>query len=87
MAGSIYGKIKSGIHRIAKWRSYDSEKFWTLEKRIRQDKKACGVQCDMSRSNQFNIMVSLLFEGAITFDDLEEFSDDLKNGIKSLVER
>ena len=32
-------------------------------------------------------MVSLLFEGAITFDDLEEFSDDLKNGIKSLVER
>lgn len=23
-----------------------SEKFWTLEKRIRQDKKDCGVQCD-----------------------------------------
>ena len=30
-----------------------SEKFWTLEKRIKEDKKDCGVQCEMSRSNQF----------------------------------
>ena len=29
-----------------------SYKFWALEKRI-QDKKDCGVQCEMSRSNQF----------------------------------
>lgn len=55
-----------------------SDKFWTLEKRIRQDKKDCGVQCEMSRSNQFYNMLSLLNEGAITLDDLEEFSDDLK---------
>jgi hypothetical protein len=66
---------------------YASEKFWMLEKRIGQDKKACGVKCDMSRSNQFNIMISLLLEGAITLDDLEEFSDDLKSRIKSFVER
>lgn len=55
-----------------------SDKFWELEKRIREDKKDCGVQCKMSRSNQFYIMSSLLNEGAITFDDLEDFSDDLK---------
>lgn len=55
-----------------------SYKFWALEKRIRQDKKDCGVQCEMSRSNQFYNMLSLLNEGAITLDDLEEFSDDLK---------
>ena len=30
-----------------------SEKFWALEKRIKADKKDCGVQCEMSRSNQF----------------------------------
>lgn len=42
-----------------------SEKFWTLEKRIKEDKKDCGVQCEMSRSNQFYIMLSLLNEGAI----------------------
>ena len=26
-----------------------SEKFWELEKRIKEDKKDCGVQCEMSR--------------------------------------
>lgn len=49
-----------------------SDKFWKLEKRIREDKKDCGVQCEMSRSNQFYIMLSLLNEGAITFDDLKD---------------
>ena len=49
-----------------------SDKFW----------KDCGVQCEMSRSNQFYIMLSLLNEGAITFDDLEDFSDDLKDTMK-----
>lgn len=33
----------------------------------------------MSRSNQFYIMLSLLNEGAITMEDLEEFSDELKD--------
>ena len=59
-----------------------SDKFWKLEKRIREDKKDCGVQCEMSRSNQYYIMLSLLNEGAITFDDLEDFSDDLKDTMK-----
>ena len=59
-----------------------SDKFWTLEKRIRKDKKDCGVQCEMSRSNQFYIMLSLLKEGAITSDDLDDFSDDLKDTVK-----
>lgn len=55
-----------------------SDKFWKLEKRIKEDKKDCGVQCEMSRSNQ---LMSLLNEGAITMDDLEDFSDDLKDTI------
>lgn len=56
-----------------------SDKFWKLEKRIREDKKDCGVQCEMSRSKQFYIVLSLLNEGVITFDDLEDFSDGLKH--------
>lgn len=58
-----------------------AEKFWKLEKRINEDKKDCGVQCEMSRSKQIFIMLELLNEGAITIDDLEEFSDDLKETI------
>ena len=62
-----------------------SEKFWALEKRIKADKKDCGVQCEMSRSNQFYIMLSLLNEGAITMEDLEDFSDDLKEIMQHFV--
>lgn len=36
----------------------------------------------MSRSTQFYVMASLLREGAITFDDLEDFSDDLKETMR-----
>ena len=64
-----------------------SEKFWKLDKRIKEDKKDCGVQCEMSRSNQFYIMLELLNEGAISMDDLDEFSDDLKETIKHFADR
>ena len=64
-----------------------SEKFWKLEKRIKEDKKDCGVQCEMNRSNQFYIMLELLNEGAITIDDLEDFSDDLKETMKHFFYR
>lgn len=64
-----------------------SDKFWALENKIREDKKDCGVQCEMSRSNQFYIMLSLLNEGAITMDDLNDFSDDLKDTLKHFYGR
>ncbi len=64
-----------------------SDKFWELEKRIRRDKKACGVQCEIKRSNQFYILMSLLDEGAIMMDDLNDFSDDLKETIGHFVKR
>ena len=56
-----------------------SEKFWALEERIRNDKKDTCVQLRMSRSNCIYNIVSLLNEGAITMEDLEEFSDELKD--------
>ena len=41
----------------------------------------------MSRSNQFHIIMSLLDEGAITLEDLDDFSDDLKDTIKFFADR
>ena len=64
-----------------------SDKFWELEKRIRNDKKDCGVRCEMRRSNQFFIILSLLNEGAITFEDLEDFSEDLQDTLKHFAVR
>lgn len=58
-----------------------SDKFWRLEKRIRQDKKDAGVQLELSRSNLIFNLIALIKEGAISFDDLKEFSDELRETI------
>lgn len=79
---SYMGKLNKEYVALLTGEGIASDKFWKLEKRIREDKKDCGVQCEMSRSNQFHIMLSLLNEGATTFDDLQDFSDDLKDTMK-----
>lgn len=64
-----------------------SDKFWRLEKRIKEDRKKTGVQIRMSRSNLIYNIISLVNEGAIRFDDLEEFSDELKETVSAFVEK
>ena len=62
-----------------------SDKFWKLEKRIRKDKKKSGVcVTDMSRSQMFANIMELLDEKAITLDDLEGFSDSLRERLELL---
>lgn len=58
-----------------------SEKFWRLNKRIKEDRKKVGVQLEMSRSKLIYNIISLINDGAISFEDLEEFSDELKETI------
>ena len=64
-----------------------SDKFWELEKRIEEDRKKAGVQVRMSRSNLIRNLVSLINEGAIDFEDLEGFSDGLKEIVAVFVDR
>ena len=80
-------KLNKEYMEILSGEGNPSDKFWKPEKRIKTDKKDCGVQCGMSRSNQFYIMMSLLNEGAITMDDLDDFSDDLRETIRYFAGR
>ncbi|WP_303620210.1 multidrug transporter [Hungatella hathewayi] len=80
-------KLNKEYIEILSGEANPSDKFWTLEKRIKEDKKDCGVRCEMSRSNQFYIMMSLLNEGAITMEDMDDFSDDLKDTIRHFAGR
>lgn len=64
-----------------------STKFWELEKRIKQDKKSPGVLIDMRRSTAINNIVSLVLGEVIALDELEDFSDDLKEVVKFIVEK
>lgn len=64
-----------------------SAKFWELEKRIKQDKKSPGVLIDMRRSTAINNIVNMVLDEVISFDDLEDFSDDLKEVVKFIAEK
>ena len=55
-----------------------SDKFRELEKRIHEDKKAVGVAMRMSRNYMDLNIMSLIANGVIGLDDLEGFSDDLR---------
>lgn len=64
-----------------------STKFWEIEKRIKQDKKSPGVCIELRKSNMIFDLVPLMNDGAITFDDLEEFSDEIKEYVGFLMQR
>lgn len=55
-----------------------SDKFWALDKRLREDRQHIGVVARMSRSNMYTNLLALLQDDVITLDDLDGFSDDLK---------
>lgn len=61
-----------------------SEKFWSLDKRIRNDKRCTGVLArDIKRSNMLQLIINLLYEEAIFEDDLKDFSRDLQDTVKT----
>ena len=61
-----------------------SDKFWELDKRIKQDKRCTGVLArDVKRSNMFQLIINLIYEEAISEDDLNEFSEDLRDAVNT----
>lgn len=59
-----------------------SEKFWALEKRINADRKKPGVSLRLEKSESFYNILYLLQLGAITMEDLDGFSEELKNRVE-----
>ena len=64
-----------------------SSRFWELEKRIKQDMKKPGVMLELRKKEIVFDIIDLIKDGAITIDDLEDFSDELKDEVKFLQER
>ena len=63
-----------------------SDKFWKLEERLEKDKMGVGVQIRMSRSKLIYNIGSLIDDDVIGMEDLEEFSDKLKEVVRFWVE-
>ncbi len=64
-----------------------SEKFWALEEKINRDKRTVSVTARMSRSNMDYNIAGLLGGGVITLDDLDGFSLELRESMRSFLER
>ena len=64
-----------------------STKFWTMEKRMKQDKKTPGVCIEISKGNMIFGLVRFLQDEVIVFSDLDEFSEKLRETVRLLWER
>ena len=63
-----------------------SEKFWELEKRIKEDKRHPGVIMEVNKSEVIWDIVRLIRLKVITYDDLSDFSDELHMEVKRILE-
>lgn len=63
-----------------------SEKFWSLEQRISEDKNKAGVCLPMRRSALIDNLVRLLDDGVINMGDLDGFSEELKEIAHGITE-
>lgn len=64
-----------------------SDKFWELEKRIKKDKKSPGVILKMSKSEAIWNIVYMIRLKVIVLEDLEDFSDNLKEAVVLMLDR
>ena len=59
-----------------------SERFWALDRRIKEDRRSAGVVVEMRRSVLPMNLYRLLSEGVIGLEDLDGFSEDLVGPLK-----
>ena len=81
------GKLNQEYIAILNKDGNPSDLFWELEKRIKQDKRRPGVSMEMQKQYLLYNLSSLIVDGAITLDDIDGFSEELKDGVRYLVER
>ena len=64
-----------------------SEKFWALDKRIRADRQSLGVRViEERRSKLQNILTGLIIEHVISLDDLQDFSEELRESTSQWIQ-
>lgn len=64
-----------------------SDKFWELDEKIKRDRKHPGVILEMNKSDLVYDLAILIRKKVITFKDLDEFSDDLKEQVNWILSR
>lgn len=63
------------------------KQFWKLNQLLKEDKQKTGIQVEASHSKLNQILLNLLYKGAITKEDLTGFSDELVAQVLAFFER
>lgn len=63
-----------------------SDRFWKLEERIKKDRRHPGVILEKRKSHVLFDIVDLIRLKVITIDDLDGFSEELKERVRLLLE-
>lgn len=79
------GLVKEYVNFLNDDKKPASDKFWELEKRIKEDKGHPGVIMEMSKSEVIWDIVRLIRLKVITYDDLSDFSDELQMEVKEYL--
>ena len=72
-----YAAILTGPYR-------GSDAFWEVKRLIRKDKKRLNAMAEVEKAEMPFIIAELLREGAITMDDLTEFSIGLRKRVEDI---
>lgn len=80
------GLVKEYVNFLNDDKKPASDKFWELEKRIKEDKHQPGVIMEMRKSEAIWDIVRLTRLKVITYDDLSEFSGELQQEVKRVLE-
>lgn len=80
------GLVKEYVNFLNDDTSPVSEKFWKLEKRIKEDKHHPGVIMELKKSEVIWDIARLIRLNVIMYEDLSEFSDELQNEAKRILE-
>ena len=80
------GLVKEYVNFLNDDKKPASEKFWELEKRIKEDKRHPGVIMEMSKSEVIWDIIRLIRLKVIVYDDLSAFSEELRQEVKRRLE-
>ena len=81
------GLVKEYVSFLNDDKKPASDKFWELEKRIKEDKRHPGVIMELKKSEVIWYIVRLIRLKVITYDDLSDFSDELQHEVKRILEQ
>lgn len=64
-----------------------SDRFWKLDERIKKDRRHPGVILERRKSHAIFDIADLIRLQVITIDDLDGFSEELKEKVRLLLKR